>query len=603
MPSSALPASPNQSESRPVYWLLCLVAAAIAARAWLLFSTPLVPGMNGAYYLVQARSLLEHGRLGVPDLPLTFWLHASLARLLQLVSGMPQDAAIVWAVKLADATLPPLAALPVAWLGKQWWRSGERPSAFVWLAPAAAVCLSSLVLRMTGDFQKNALALVWLAALAPAALVFLRRPSLRTMALPLVLLALLGLTHIGVLGGALVFCAALAVVALVSAKRGTRRHILLLILLGAGVLGIAVGSAYTLYDPARVTRLVEAFVQPATALEDRGPGHPPGPPPGEPQPFNAAAPDRQPAPPDSGETSLRGSEQGMPPRPPDSMGGPGFGLPPGWGAGHGPGHGWADPRTLFPAGSCFAIALCALWLLWRQRRELTPAERSVATAAALTALVLAAPIYDGQKAERLLLVAIIPTAIAATFVLSRIVLLSWSRIVGACALTFVLTDAARALPFGGRASVGENLVEELRSLAPFCPAPERTLIVARHGLEWWAAWTLHTHIAQPTAVTAADWSAYAHVLYLKEKERFGPPNGGEVGRSGPQSGDAPRDRPGQPRSYRDGPPHGPGEIRLPPNAQSLHDGPTLTLACVPTAPEHVGRIAPPEPGLSPDSPD
>ena len=27
------------------------------------------------------------------------------------------------------------------------------------------------------------------------------------------------------------------------------------------------------------------------------------------------------------------------------------------------------------------------------------------------------------------------------------------------------------------------------------------------------------------------------------------------------------------------------------------------LACVPTAPEHVGRIAPPEPGLSPDSPD
>jgi hypothetical protein len=107
MPSSALPASPNQSEFRPVYWLLCLVAAAIAARAWLLFSTPLVPGMNGAYYLVQARSLLEHGRLGIPDLPLTFWLHASLARLLQLVSGMHQDAAIVWAVKLADATLPP----------------------------------------------------------------------------------------------------------------------------------------------------------------------------------------------------------------------------------------------------------------------------------------------------------------------------------------------------------------------------------------------------------------------------------------------------------------------------------------------------------------
>jgi hypothetical protein len=59
MPSSAQPASPNQSQRSPLLWLLGILAAAVAARAWLLFSTPLVPGMNGAYYLVQARSLLE----------------------------------------------------------------------------------------------------------------------------------------------------------------------------------------------------------------------------------------------------------------------------------------------------------------------------------------------------------------------------------------------------------------------------------------------------------------------------------------------------------------------------------------------------------------
>ena len=564
MPSSALPASPDKLPYRPVLCLFGLVALAIAARAWLLFSTPLVPGMNGAYYLVQARSLLEHGHLGIPDLPLTFWLHAGLAKLLMILAGLTQDNAIVWAVKLADATLPPLAALPVAWLARQWRPTGERPSSFAVLAPAAAVCIGAQVLRMTGDFQKNALALVWFAALAPAALVFLRRPSLRTMVLPLALLSLLGLTHIGVLGGALVFCAALAVVALVSAERGTRRHILLLILLGTGVLGIAGSSTYALYDPARVTKLLEAFVHPSSALEDRGPGHPPSPPPGQPQPANAAAPDWQPPPPDSGATSLRGSEQGMPPRPHGSMGGPGFGPPPGRNAGHGPSHGWADPRTLFPTTACLAIALCALWLLWRQRRELSPAECTVATAAALTALVLVAPLYEGQKAERLLLVAIVPTAIAATFVLSRIVLLSWSRIVGACALIFVLTDAARTLPFGGRASVGENLVEELRSLAPLCPDPERTLVVARHGLEWWAAWTLHTHIAQPTAVTADDWSAYTRVLHMQEK------------------------RPARP-------PCGPGhELTLPPDAVLLHSGATLTLYRLPSARSSLDRAEPPE---------
>ena len=36
-----------------------VLLAAIGARAWLHGSTPLVQGMNGGYYLVQARSLIE----------------------------------------------------------------------------------------------------------------------------------------------------------------------------------------------------------------------------------------------------------------------------------------------------------------------------------------------------------------------------------------------------------------------------------------------------------------------------------------------------------------------------------------------------------------
>jgi hypothetical protein len=485
-------------------------------------------------------------------------------------------------VKLADAILPPLAALPVAWLARQWPHAGERPSASAILAPAAAVCLGAQVLRMTGDFQKNALALVWFAALAPAALVFLRRPALRTMVLPLVLLALLGLTHIGVLAGALVFCGVLAVAALVSAERGTRRSILLLILLGAGVLGLAGSSAYALYDPARVTRLVEAFTQPSTALEDWGPGHRPGPPPGH--DANAAAPDRaSPAMPD-----MRTDEdnESAPPSPPEGMDGRGFGAPPMRGPG-GPGHGWSDPRTLLPAIVCIACGSAALWLLCRQRRKLRPAEFAVGAAASISCLALAAPIYDGQKAERLLLIAVVPAAISASFVLTRIVLLSWSRIVGACALAFIATDAARSLPFGGRASVSEGLVAELRTLAPLCRPPERTLVVARHGLEWWAAWTLHTHIAQPTAIAAEDWSSYADVFYLQEKERFTPPGVGDPGRPGepPRTTDEPHGGPRDARrQYHHRPPHGPGEITLPADAQKLHDGATLTLARVPSYP-------------------
>ena len=92
--------------------LLWIMLAALAGRAWLLFSTPYMPGVNGAYYLIQARAILERGVLGLPDLPLTFYLQAGLACLLAKVGGMAMDDAIMLAVKSCDAVLPVLVAWP-----------------------------------------------------------------------------------------------------------------------------------------------------------------------------------------------------------------------------------------------------------------------------------------------------------------------------------------------------------------------------------------------------------------------------------------------------------------------------------------------------------
>lgn len=97
-----------------------IIMVAVAARAWLLFGTDFVPGVNGAYYLVQARSLMERGVLGIPDMPLTFHLHAALAWGLVKVGGIGRADAIPRAVKLCDAVLPPLVAWPVFVLVRRW---------------------------------------------------------------------------------------------------------------------------------------------------------------------------------------------------------------------------------------------------------------------------------------------------------------------------------------------------------------------------------------------------------------------------------------------------------------------------------------------------
>lgn len=524
--------------------LAVLCAAAIAARATLQFGTPLAPGMNGAYYFVQARALLEHGRLGIPDLPLTFWLQAGLGRLVALLTGWPQDEAIVFAVKLADSVLPPLVALPLAWLGARWQRADGRPSLTAALAPAVIASASAAPLSMVGDFQKNSLALVWLAGTAWAAHRFLSGPTLARAAAVVAGLVLLGLTHVGVLGAALVFLAVLGAVATVTAPAGVRRRALIVAIAGSVALGAATAVTFR-YDPARVQRLWRAVTEPSSmASETRGPrgarGF--GPPPG----F---------APPDGRVDATDRAHRGPPPgfAPPGAPGRPGGAMR-------------AAPRVLFTA-----VGLAALLGVFLRWRRLPAADRALALAAGASAVVLGGGFFDEQKSERLMLIAVVPAAIAASFLFAQIrrgfPRVALGVIVGCIAALTGALYVAR----GARTILTVEQRDELRALAPLIAAPDRTLVVAHHGLEWWTAWTLRTHIAQPMAVSREDWQRYEQVYYLSEK------SGAPHGRGGP---------PGAIGASSFGPPPGMGpEGATPEDAVTVHDGPLFTLSRVDEAPE------------------
>src|SRR5579871_4408804 len=256
-----------------------IVLAGAAARALLLFSTPLVPGMNGAYYLVQARSLLQQGKLGIPDLPLTFVIQAILAKIVQFVSGASLESSIVFAVKFADALLPALVAVPVFALVRRW---ANRPGAGLWVPACAALAAAAgaPALVMVGDFQKNSLGLVWLASLLWALNNWLEQPSVKRALLPVTFLGLIGVTHIGVFGWALALTVLVMGVALWRCEAKTRRAILPWLFAGGAVCAVAAGLVLWKFDPARVQRLASAAMHPLTYLhQSQGPGmrgNPPG---------------------------------------------------------------------------------------------------------------------------------------------------------------------------------------------------------------------------------------------------------------------------------------------------------------------------------------
>lgn len=158
---------------------------------------------------------------------------------------------------------------------------------------------------------------------------------------------------------------------------------------------------------------------------------------------------------------------------------------------------------------------------------------------------------------------------------------------------------------------GQEAADELRQLAGTIAPPAKSLVVARHALEWWTAWYLHTHIAHIDALTENDWKLFDQVFVLRQKGGMQRIFGGMgFGPGGPRRPRMPKTVPGDsspdlppandftnlplPPSGR-GPSGSMGEPMIPRNAEISYQGKKFTLARVvsfldirETGPQHLG---------------
>ena len=437
----------------PLPWIMLL---AVAGRAWLLFSTPYMPGVNGAYYLIQARAILERGVLGLPDLPLTFYLQAGLTCLLAKAGGMAMDDAIMLAVKSCDAVLPVLVAWPTFVLVRRWANARSQGNA-VALAAAALACLSLPWFMVVGELQKNSLAMVWFALLVANLHGWLMQPTRKRGVALVAVVFVLGLTHIGVLGASLV-ATALTLLTFLFCQRQGAHWKLILPLVGAGVLILLATSALVAwkFDPSRIARLGLAFTDPS-------------------------------------QFSWDGRQMPGQPRSGLSLG-----------------------SWLPFLGFALAVAP-ALIIAWRSRLELEAVDFAVVTACALTVLIMTGPWFSPDKSMRFYLIALLPTIWVVSFALTHIERNRLRRAVLGLILLVGLGSSAWILVPGGKPVLEVATMMELKNLAGHIQDPAHTLVVANHGVEWWSAWFLHTPIAQPQALTPEVWQRYKTVLLLTVK--------------------------------------------------------------------------------------
>lgn len=211
--------------------LAALVVWSFSVRYGILTETPFPVGVDGYFYPIQLRSLLDHGALAYPASPLGFWLMAPLAALTDPMTG----------AKLGAALFGALIALPAYGVGA---RLGKSRGAGLLAAALATTSAGSMFLTI--EFVKNGIGLtVGLTALWLVLRALEQRTRMRIgLAVAGVVAALLA--HKMAAGLVLVIAlpATIAEAAEAGALRGRRLIYAVLGVAALAILGLVLGLAF-----------------------------------------------------------------------------------------------------------------------------------------------------------------------------------------------------------------------------------------------------------------------------------------------------------------------------------------------------------------------
>jgi hypothetical protein len=180
------------------------------------------------------------------------------------------------------------------------------------------------------------------------------------------------------------------------------------------------------------------------------------------------------------------------------------------------------PPALFHPGTLANIVL-SIFLIMGALRWIRPFqsphlsfEEKTGLVLVIGLLLLVIPFYGDDLARRFSLMVFIPQAILALLILPKAK--KWLRIaiVTLAGLMTILPLSATFLHPKTPTLTAEQITD-LQAIAASITAPENTLILARHGLEWWVGWYLHTKVGQDKALDAKTFDQYPYIYSLVQK--------------------------------------------------------------------------------------
>lgn len=447
--------SKNKKLSPFLLTFLISGAFIVLIRLVINFSTPLIPGTNGAYYLVQVKSVVQTGTLAFADTPLVFWIEGGLAWAINLFVNNINSAVMI-SLKLFDSILPFLMSLPlILVLTKKY----KETSPFSGISIVLLTSLHIFGLMMVSELQKNSLG----NALMMFSICFIYLASTERKLLywlaGLAFFVLTALAHIGSFSVLIVLVCGYALVYMIMAIKDLKKKWFLpvAVLVALALVAILLWK----FMPEKFGLLDDVLSLPVKLFSNSW--------------INSAF---------------------------AFLSVPGARFP------------VIEFLSLTLNHLIVAISIVNHKKSWTQKDNST---KALSLSLAFAVLFFSSPLLGQDYAQRLFMVSYVPSiALALIFFLDDNKKVKTMTMVVPI-VAFVCVSLLSMLQFRLMPAVTEDQVAEIESFGKKISG-EKAIVVTKHGWEWWTAWLTGKPVLQQYHVDPGIWSQYQSVYYMKSTQ-------------------------------------------------------------------------------------
>ncbi|MCE5174800.1 MAG: hypothetical protein ABFC90_01615 [Bacteroidales bacterium] len=165
------------------------------------------------------------------------------------------------------------------------------------------------------------------------------------------------------------------------------------------------------------------------------------------------------------------------------------------------------------------LAVVGIIILKTKSSKLRLVQKAIIFACIVCLIFLSFPLLDGEYFKRLSLFLFI-FQILFILQISSVISIKQHKAISISLFLFIFLSIFAVTGHPKETIIDKNAYKELKELKSVIRNDDETIVIARHGLEWWTAWALHTKVGQDKAIDSELFNKYKRIIFINQMSGF-----------------------------------------------------------------------------------